>query len=109
MADLLLRLAWAFPFVLLVGGAVVLLMRWRERSGRETPATARLRLLECFCVSDSTRLFLVDCDGACAVIIESDAPSVVQLGLDGCCQGLAVRPSWRSRFRASDVARKGNR
>lgn len=92
MTDAALRLAWALPLVLAIGGLAVLMLKRLLLPGAAVrTSTQRLSVRESLSVSDATRVHLIDVDGTSYIIVESTSHTSVQ----GVLQSLPAAASTR--------------
>jgi flagellar biogenesis protein FliO len=73
------RLLWALPLVLIVGFAVMLILRrFMTLTPREYVEPQRLHLRGTVTLSAKTQAYLVEADGKGYLVVESDQPIAVQ-------------------------------
>jgi flagellar biogenesis protein FliO len=73
------RLLWALPLVLLVGVAVMLILRrFMTPTPREQVEPQRLRMQGAVTLSANTQVYLVEADSKGYLVVESDRPTTVQ-------------------------------
>lgn len=98
------RLAWALPLVLMVGAAVVLVLRrFVVPTASAAVPTQRMRMLESLPLSDDTRVHLIEVDGRAYLVVESARHAVLQSAAPlqaGDASRLPIRfgPAWAQRF-----------
>jgi flagellar biogenesis protein FliO len=90
--DMVWRLTWALPFTVLIGGAIILLLKHILGQAKSVGRTLqRMVKRESLTISDDTRIHLVEVDGRPYVLVEStrtaalhNAPPILQpAGLRG--------------------------
>jgi flagellar biogenesis protein FliO len=77
--EILLRLCWALPLVLLAGLAIMLLLKRVVVTPGAKDRHRRLSLCESLTVSDEMRVHLIEVDGGAYLVTESARRSAIQV------------------------------
>ena len=100
--DILSRLAWALPLVLLLGAALMLGLRRFVIKPRAGAAKQRMTLCESLMLSEETRVHLFELDGRAYLIAESTKQTVLQAaqvrGGEMVREPLRLAPPWMKRM-----------
>ena len=80
--DILWRLTWALPLVLVIGiVAVLVLKRFAVPAQRASQAATRMSVRETLSLSDDTRVHLIEIDRRDYLVVESARHTVLQSAL----------------------------
>lgn len=101
--DIVWRLAWALPLVLLVGTVAMLILRRFVVPPSAAQRQARLGVRESLTLSDGTSVHLIEVEGRAYLVVESVRHAVIQAVLPPAGElshsAVAPRPRWLQAFR----------
>ena len=96
--DTLYRLAWALPLVLMVGFAVMLMLkRFVVPTVAASQAPQRMSLRESLSLPDDTRVHLIEVDRQAYLIVESTRHTLLQ-SIEAQRTPVRAAPPWMQRF-----------
>lgn len=101
--DIVWRMAWALPLVLLVGTMAMLMLRRFVVPASAAQRQAQLGVRESLTLSDGTRVHLIEVEGRGYLVVESERHAVIQAVLplagEQSHSAAAPRPRWLQAFR----------